>query len=310
MRRLEYRLRDSAPGLLFPLKRAGALLLLTAASLFAQDDLCALASLHAASGREQAASDYVQQRLDERVEVDNTGSVSITFGSGAPHTLLIAGLDEPGYIVSGITEEGYLRLERLVDPAPHYQFDTFFQGWPVRVTTQDRTSVTGVMAAPSVHFDSNASAGRGVENLFVDLGAAGREEVRAAGVSVLDAMTLEKQCVTLGERAEATAPWISSRAGAAILLRLAGLLDREQPRGAFGPRTVWRDSQQVAVISPGARHSGTPAEIVDRAQLKRIARLLAGFLNVGWHQPPSGRMEPADRAVQTPVREAFRRLRF
>ena len=62
--------------------------------------------------------------------------------------------------------------------------------------------MTGVVAAPSVHFDSNASAGRGIESLFVDLGASSRAEVTAAGVNMLDAVTLDKQCVALGAGSE------------------------------------------------------------------------------------------------------------
>ena len=330
--------------------------------LRAQDDLCGLADLNAPAGREQAAIDYVRERLGARAEVDNTGSLSITYGSGSPRTLLIAGLDEPGYVVSGITGEGYLRLQRLVDPTPHYQFDTFFQGWPVQVTTKSGKLVPGVVAAPSVHFDRNTSAARGVDALFVDLGATSRDEVTRAGVGVLDGVTLDKLCGVLGERGEATAPWISSRAGAAILLGLADLLAAAPPRsavtlafvtaqhyhntglqraiqrtaadrvvlfrpsgnevtgigaatgtvsdfsaqlldrakslglearradgpslpfGPFGPRSIWRDSQQVAVIAPAVEHSGTPSEVVDRAELDRIARLLAEHLGVTWRE--------------------------
>jgi putative aminopeptidase FrvX len=353
------------------LPRVAILSSLVMAQLLAQDELCGLANLHAPAGREQAAALYVRQRLGDRAETDNTGSVSIRYGSGAPHTLLIAGLDEPGYIVSGVSDEGYLRLQRLADPVPHYQFDTFFQGWPVQVTTRSGSLVSGVVAAPSVHFDSNTSAARGVASLFVDLGASSREEVSAAGVGVLDAVTLDKECSSLGEGREASAPWISSRAGAAVLLRLAGLLERQPPRaavtlafvgsqyyhniglqriaarvpadrvvvlrpsgndvtaigaasgatsgfaaqlleragplslqarradaptpplGPFGPKTLWRDSQQVAVISPAVQHSGTPAEVVDRADLERLAELLAQVLEIEWRAPAPDGAQPA-----------------
>lgn len=351
------------------LARAAILTTLVTGQLLAQDELCRLANLHAPSGREHAAAQYVRQRLGDRAETDNTGSVSIHYGSGAPHTLLIAGLDEPGYIVSGVSDDGYLRLQRLADPLPHYQFDTFFQGWPVQVTTSNGSLVSGVVAAPSVHFDSNSSAARGVASLFVDVGASSRQEVSAAGVGVLDAVTLDKECSSLGEGGEASAPWISSRAGAAVLLRLAGLLERQPPRaavtlafvggqyfhsvglqrvvarvpadravllrpsgnettaigapsgaaagfaeqlleraeavglearradaptpplGPFGPKSLWRDSQQVAVVSPAVEHSGTPAEVVDRADLERLAQLLARVIEIEWRAPPQDRAQ-------------------
>jgi hypothetical protein len=61
------------------------------------------------------------------------------------------------------------------------------------------------------------------------------------------------------------------------------------PLGPFGPQKIWRDSQQTAVISPGVQYAGTPAEVVDRAELERIARLLAEFLGVTWRERPAAR---------------------
>ena len=45
--------------------------------------------------------------------VDNLGDVLITVGSGTPHRLIAAPIDEPGYVVSGITPDGYLTVQRL-----------------------------------------------------------------------------------------------------------------------------------------------------------------------------------------------------
>ena len=118
----------------------------------AASDLIALAEIHAASGYEGKVVKYVQSQLGGGGAVDNTGSLTVTFGKGSPHTLLIAGLDEPGFVVSGINEQGYLRLERLADPSPHYDFDTFFQGHPVGITRKTGQPLAGVVAAPSVTF--------------------------------------------------------------------------------------------------------------------------------------------------------------
>ena len=89
-------------------------------------DLSVLAALNAVSGYEQQALDYVRTRVGGQQKIDNTGSLTATFGTGQPHTLLVAGLDEPGYLVSRIDQEGYLRVHRLADPAPHYDFDDFY----------------------------------------------------------------------------------------------------------------------------------------------------------------------------------------
>ena len=112
-------------------------------------DLSALAALNAVSGYEQEALDYVRTRVGGHQKVDNTGSLTATFGRGQPHTLLVAGLDEPGYLVSRIDPEGYLRVHRLADPAPHYDFDEFFVGQPVLVRTRAGKTLPGVVAARS-----------------------------------------------------------------------------------------------------------------------------------------------------------------
>ncbi len=204
--------------------------LVTYCSPVSASDLIALAEIHAPSGYEGEAVEYVQSQLGDG-EVDNTGSLTVTFGKGSPHTLLVAGLDEPGFVVSGINGEGYLRLERLADPSPHYDFDTFFLGQPVRITKKTGQPVWGVVAAPSVHFDSGRSysSRSGVDDLFVDIGASSKTEVLAAGVDLLDSLTLERTPLRLSDGYRVTAPWISSRAGAAVLIGLGRAMAESAP---------------------------------------------------------------------------------
>ena len=197
-------------------------------------DLLALAEIHGASGYEGEVVEYVQSQLGRGGEVDNTGSLTVSFGKGSPHTLLIAGLDEPGFVVSGINDQGYLRLERLADPSPHYDFDTFFLGQPVRITKRTGQPVWGVVAAPSVHFDSGRSysSRSTLDDLFVDIGARSKDEVLAAGVDVLDSLTLERTPFRLADGHRVTAPWISSRAGAVVLIALGRGMAESPPEGA------------------------------------------------------------------------------
>ena len=196
-------------------------------------DLENLARLDATAGEEQAALAYVLERLGPRAQSDGTRSAFVSFGEGEPHTLLVAGLDEPGYAVSEITAEGYLRLHRLAEPPPSYQFDSYWPGWPVRVSRHGRDPLPGVMAAPSVHFNSDrgySNGSRSLDGIYVDIGAASTGEVAAAGVAVLDRVTFAAGPVRLGE-SEVSAPWLSSHAGAALLLRLADLLQEGAPKG-------------------------------------------------------------------------------
>jgi putative aminopeptidase FrvX len=117
---------------------------------------------------------YVAERLGGAATIDNTGSLRISYGQGAPHTLLVAGLDAPGYTVSGVTDDGYLRLQRVAEPPPGYQFDSLWPGQPVDVLRWNRAPLAGVVLAPSVHFASDRSGYSGsgtLDKLYVDIGA-------------------------------------------------------------------------------------------------------------------------------------------
>ena len=225
-------------------------------------DLLALAEIHAASGYEGEAVEHVQSQLGGGGEVDATGSLTVTFGKGSPHTLLIAGLDEPGFVVSGINDQGYLRLERLADPSPHYDFDTFFLGQPVRITRKTGQPVWGVVAAPSVHFDSGRSysSRSGLDDLFVDIGARSKAEVLAAGVDVLDPLTLERTPFRLANGHRITAPWISSRAGAAVLIALGRAMAKSPPEGAV----------TLAFVTQQFFHHRGLLRVVEHTQAERV----------------------------------------
>ena len=197
-------------------------------------DLDVLTRRHAVSGHEADALTYIQSVVGARAAVDNLGSLTARYGSGSPHTLLIAGLDGPGYIVSHIDDSGYLRLQRSADPKPHYDFDEFFVGQAVRIRTAKAGLVQGVVAAPSVHFQkSGRSPGHsGVDGLYVDIGARSRDEVLRAGVDRLDSVVLDSDLLVLAGGNRVSGPWISSLAGAAILLDLARQFEASPPREA------------------------------------------------------------------------------
>jgi len=80
-----------------------------------QVDLQIFVGIPAVSGYEQELAGQIRQELKTlSPKTDNLGNVYVTLGSGSPHRLLVAPMDEPGYIVSAITADGYLRVQRPV----------------------------------------------------------------------------------------------------------------------------------------------------------------------------------------------------
>jgi len=201
-------------------------------------------SIPAISGHEEARSKSLMETLkDLEPKTDNLRNVYVTVGSGAPHRLIVTSIDEPGYVVSEITPDGYLRVQRLPQAAPNAVFDTLNFAQPVIVLTRSGKQVAGVFAGLSVHLAPgrpNPPKMNHVEDLYVDIGARSAEEARAAGVDVLDPIAPKQGVVALGNSGRA-GPGTGEHTGCELLL---GLLARIRESKADGTTTVAFVTQQ------------------------------------------------------------------
>ncbi|HEY8311727.1 MAG TPA: M20/M25/M40 family metallo-hydrolase [Gemmatimonadaceae bacterium] len=119
---------------------------------------------------------------------DQLGNLIMTVGSGHPRRLIACGLDHVGFIVSGVTDQGYIRLHRAGNAATHPLWDQFHQAQQVRILTRNGT-IPGVVAVDNVHFAQEHRGDTSVVNvdqLWVDIGARSRREVATLGVSLID----------------------------------------------------------------------------------------------------------------------------
>jgi putative aminopeptidase FrvX len=186
------------------------------------------------SGHEQNLTAEIGRQLKEfSPKTDNMGNVWVTIGSGAPHRLIATAIDEPGYVVSEITEDGYLRVQRLPQAPPNAVFDTLQFAQPVWVMTRGAKEVSGVFAGLSVHLQPGRPNGpkmNHVEELYVDIGAASAAEVRAAGVDVLDPIALQRKSFMVGDTGSA-GPATGDRFGCDALLQLLGRGKEIQAKG-------------------------------------------------------------------------------
>ena len=105
------------------------------------------------SGYEQQLTEKIRAKVAAfHPVVDNLGDVIVTIGSGAPHRLIVTPIDEPGFVVSGITDDGYLRLQRLPQAGnlPPI-FNALYSAQPVKIRTASGKWIDGVVAGISVH---------------------------------------------------------------------------------------------------------------------------------------------------------------
>src|SRR5271163_4894680 len=151
----------------------------------------------ATSGYEQQLASEIRDQVKYfSPKTDNLGNVLVTIGSGEPHRLIVTPMDEPGYVVSAITPDGYLRVQRLPQAAPNAVFDLLFAAQPITVLTRKGKRVAGVVAGLSVHLQParlNAPKMSHPDEMYVDIGASKAEEVRGAGVDVLDPISLPRE---------------------------------------------------------------------------------------------------------------------
>ena len=180
-----------------------------------------LSSIPAVTGYEQALVDTLL-RLLPGARRDRAGNAVLVLGQGNPKRLLACPLDEPGYVVGHVREDGYLTLRRSpgkVGPL----FDQQLEGH--RVTVQGRRApVEGVVAVRSVHLTRGRAQPSEdpftVDDAFVDVGAGSKAEVERLGVSVLAPVTLTKRPHVYGDSLLA-APVAGRRVACAALVATA-----------------------------------------------------------------------------------------
>jgi len=191
-----------------------------------------LSAMTAVTGLEQAMADSLLALVPGSAR-DRAGNVTLTLGGGnagggGPKRLVACPLDEVGYVVGNLTDDGYLTLRRVGTRAAYPLFDQQLEGQPVTVFGAGG-SVPGVVAVKSTHLTRGRSAGSDpvftADNAYVDVGATSRDEVRALGIALLAPVALTKRPHRYGDRLLA-APAAGRRAACAALVAAA----RAKPR--------------------------------------------------------------------------------
>jgi len=102
----------------------------------------------AVTGYEQGFAQSLRAML-KGAAIDRSDNVILTLGSGSPKRLLACPMDEAGYVVGGIRDDGYLTLRR-VGAAPGPLFDQQLEGQRVTIIGR-RGELPAVVAVRSVH---------------------------------------------------------------------------------------------------------------------------------------------------------------
>jgi putative aminopeptidase FrvX len=176
----------------------------------------------AVSGYERRLTDTLLALLPGATR-DRVGNVVRTLGAGEPRRLVWCGVDEPGYVVGNVTDDGFLRLRR-VGRITTPLFDQQIEGHRVTVFGR-RGAVPGVVAVRSTHLGRGRATAASeppftLDDAWVDLGATARAQVESLGVHILAPVALTKRPIRYGVDLLA-APAAGRRAACAALLAAA-----------------------------------------------------------------------------------------
>jgi putative aminopeptidase FrvX len=270
------------------------------------NNLKSLDDVPAIPGYEKPLVDQLSSRLAAfHPQVDNIGDVVVTLGSGAPHRLLVTGIDEPGFVVSAITDDGYLRVQRLPQGGLPPMFNELYSAQPVKIGTTPGAWIDGVVAGLSVHLApgrANPPKSNDLDEMYVDIGAFSSDEVRKAGVDILSPIAVSRSLFNLAD-AEFAGAAVGDRFGAAALLEMLAHIDPaklkgtltiafvvQQRTGARGLQRILTTMQFDEMIYVGRLFAGGPvtgAENLRRAPRKEPG---SGVLCAGEeaNAPPNG----------------------
>jgi putative aminopeptidase len=175
-----------------------------------------LVESYGVSGMEAPVRDAVRRMLPAwaKPRVDTAGNLWVTAGRGEPTVVLVAHLDEVGFEVTGIGEDGMLE----VSPRGGI-FPALWAGRPALVHG-GRLPVPGVFQP----VDSAAVRSGDSVTLHVDVGATNRAQVESLGIERGFTVTNPKEYVRLAG-ARATARSFDDRVGSAAQVMALRRLD-------------------------------------------------------------------------------------
>ncbi|MDA0162518.1 hypothetical protein OM076_19750 [Solirubrobacter ginsenosidimutans] len=225
--------------------------------------LAELCAVPAPSGAESELADLLQDRWGPRcaeVRRDSIGNVIARVGGSGPRVLLQAHMDQVGYVVRHITEDGFLLLDtaqgdRRTGPERRHPV-----GQPVRVLARDGSWLDGLLAASSGHVLTAKQRDQhelSFNDFWVELGVSSRDALLDAGVHVGSPAIFSAPTRRVGELL--IGPAMDNRVGLALMDALIDtpelacelwlIATTQEENGLHGARALAREQRFEAAIA-------------------------------------------------------------
>ncbi len=184
--------------------------------------------------------DTLNQLADD-VQIDRIGNVIARFDGtdpAAPTVMAFAHLDQLGFIVRKVEDDGYIQVDRL-GGIP----EKVLPGLNIRILTRTGSYIDGVFGNKSHHAAAAEDKYKvdPVTSLFIDIGAGSAEEVKTKGIDVGCPVTYLPYAQDLcGDYVSGTA--IDDRGGLLSLVVAANRFKMERPKSTvYLVGTVWEE---------------------------------------------------------------------
>ncbi|MDR1013156.1 MAG: M42 family metallopeptidase [Lactobacillales bacterium] len=180
----------------------------------------------------------IASSLADEIIHDGLGGVAAKHKGTAKHpTILFAShMDEVGFMVTNITEKGFIKFQTL-------------GGWwgqvilaqQVKITTRSGKSIHGVVGSKPPHVLTAKARKKPVEikDMFIDIGASSKKEVENWGIALGDMITPYIEYQRLNDSKYLLAKAWDNRIGTAVTLRvLENLAKKGHPNTIFAGANV------------------------------------------------------------------------
>lgn len=201
-----------------------------------------LTEAHGVPGYETEVRALLREYMGELGEVsqDKLGSVICHQAGDGPRVMLAGHMDEIGFMVNHITEEGFLKFLQLGG-----WWDQVLLGHRVVVKTRNG-DVTGVIGAKPPHLLDAEERDKVVKkkDMFIDVGATSQAEVEEIGVRVGDPIVPQSTFEVLANGKSYLSKAFDNRIGCAVVIdvleHFAGD-DQTHPNDLYGVATVMEE---------------------------------------------------------------------
>ena len=150
-------------------------------------ELCEIA---APSGQEEAVRVWLREHWQGRVaewREDGVGNILCRVGGKGPRLLIVAHMDEIGFVVRHVTEKGFILLDTAQGARRTSPDRRFMIGQQAQIVGRHGVVAEGIFATASGHTLTQPQMDKphlDFNDFFVDIGATSRMEVEEQGVHV------------------------------------------------------------------------------------------------------------------------------